>query len=147
MSTVGASWCSLPPATGGMKTSARSPVSPPANSSIIIVAATMACAVALRAAGVPEEQIDIVPDEQEAIDLALRTAQPGDLLLIFADAIRRSWQQVTHFSPDVPCEKETDASSTGPAPFDLGDLPLFELGDDQLIRDERGVRLAREIDD
>ena len=101
----------------------------------------------LRAAGVPEEQIDIVPDEQEAIDLALRTAQPGDLLLIFADAIRRSWQQVTHFSPDVPCEKETDASATGPTPFDLGDLPLFELGDDQLIRDERGVRLAREIDD
>ena len=38
-------------------------------------------AQALRAAGVPESAISIIPDEQEAIEAALRMGRPGDLLL------------------------------------------------------------------
>jgi len=57
-------------------------------------------AAALRATGVPEESISIIPDEQEAIDAALRMGQPGDLLLVFADALVRSWKQITKFRPD-----------------------------------------------
>jgi cyanophycin synthetase len=56
-------------------------------------------AAALRAAGVPDTAISIVPDEQEAIDAALKMGQPGDLLLVFADALTRSWKQITKFRP------------------------------------------------
>ncbi|MFO1394293.1 MAG: cyanophycin synthetase [Steroidobacteraceae bacterium] len=54
-------------------------------------------AAALRAKGVPESAISIIPDEQEAIDAALRMGREGDLLLVFADALVRSWKQVTKF--------------------------------------------------
>ena len=50
----------------------------------------------------PAEQILVIPDEQTAIDAALREAQPGDLLLIFADAITRTWKQVIQFRPEAP---------------------------------------------
>jgi cyanophycin synthetase len=56
-------------------------------------------ATALRAAGISEAAISIIPDEQEAIEAALRMGQPGDLLLIFADALVRSWKQITKFKP------------------------------------------------
>jgi cyanophycin synthetase len=55
--------------------------------------------------GVPESAISIIPDEQAAIDAALNMGQPGDLLLVFADALIRSWKQITKFK-----------SSTSPAP-------------------------------
>ncbi|MFO1406719.1 MAG: cyanophycin synthetase [Steroidobacteraceae bacterium] len=54
-------------------------------------------AAALRERGVPESAISIVPDEQDAIEAALRMAREGDLLLVFADALVRSWKQVTKF--------------------------------------------------
>jgi len=56
-------------------------------------------AKALRAEGVPENAISIIPDEQEAIAAALNMGQPGDLLLIFADSLVRSWKQITKFKP------------------------------------------------
>jgi cyanophycin synthetase len=51
----------------------------------------------LQARGVPASAISVIPDEQEAIDAALSMGQPGDLLLIFADALVRSWKQITKF--------------------------------------------------
>jgi len=60
----------------------------------------MMIADTLRALGVPEAAIDIIPDEQAAIDAALRLGQPGDLLLVFADALTRSWKQIIKFKPD-----------------------------------------------
>ena len=56
-------------------------------------------AAALRAAGVPDGAISIIPDEQEAVDAALRMGEAGDLLLVFADALVRSWKQITKFKP------------------------------------------------
>ncbi|HRI17610.1 MAG TPA: cyanophycin synthetase, partial [Burkholderiaceae bacterium] len=44
----------------------------------------------LKARGVPEAAIQIIPDEQEAIAAALAMGRQGDLLLIFADALTRS---------------------------------------------------------
>jgi cyanophycin synthetase len=55
----------------------------------------------LRAHGVPETAIEIIPDEQAAVDAALRRGQPGDLLLIFADALTRSWKQIIKFKPET----------------------------------------------
>jgi cyanophycin synthetase len=107
-------------------------------------------AAALRAAGVGESAISIIPDEQEAIDAALKMGQPGDLVLIFADALVRSWKQVTKFKPaGAPAARangadERSATFARPAePVDPG--PALNL--EGLIRDERGVRLAPEADD
>src|SRR5207253_1383604 len=43
--------------------------------------------------------VSVIPDEQEAITAALNMGEPGDLLLIFADALARSWKQITKFKP------------------------------------------------
>ena len=64
-------------------------------------------AAQLQSRGVPASAISIIPDEQEAIDAALNMGQPGDLLLVFADALIRSWKQITKFksaaSPASSC--------------------------------------------
>ena len=54
----------------------------------------------LHAAGYPRDQIELIPDEQTAIDAGLRSAKRGDLLLVFADKISRSWKQVVYFKPE-----------------------------------------------
>ena len=110
-------------------------------------------AAALREAGVADAAITIIPDEQEAIAAALDMGQPGDLLLIFADALVRSWKQITKFKPAgaPPAAAADGAQSPRAAPADAraaaaeSGLPAFSL--EGLIRDERGVRLAPEAED
>jgi cyanophycin synthetase len=96
----------------------------------------------------------VIPDEQEAIEAALRMGDSGDLLLIFADALVRSWKQITKFKPaGAPTAKPVTRSPRAPAPeakpedkFEAaGATPEFSM--EGLIRDERGVRLAPESDD
>ncbi|MFZ1376161.1 MAG: cyanophycin synthetase [Geothrix sp.] len=104
---------------------------------------------ALEAKGVPASAISIIPDEQEATDAALRMGQTGDLLLVFADALTRSWKQIIKFRPDgapptVAVAPTSHAFET-PAPGPSQEEPVLEL--EGLIRDERGVRFARESDD
>jgi cyanophycin synthetase len=112
-------------------------------------------AAALRAAGVDASAISIIPDEQEAIDAALRMGQPGDLLLVFADALVRSWKQITKFRPSGAAPPATlpaadSESSLQVAPtFETAAAvpPLPALNLEGLIRDERGVRFAPETED
>ncbi|HEY2779145.1 MAG TPA: cyanophycin synthetase [Steroidobacteraceae bacterium] len=111
-------------------------------------------AQALRAAGVPEKAISVIPDEQEAIDAALRMGEAGDLLLIFADALARSWKQITKFKPaGAVVPKPAARASRPPAPEILSEDKFeasaagAEFSMEGLIRDERGVRLAPESDD
>src|ERR1700744_1887100 len=74
-------------------------------------------AQALRAAGVAEDAISIIPDEQDAIEAALRMGEAGDLLLIFADALVRSWKQITKFKPaGAAAAKPIERSPRAPAP-------------------------------
>ena len=111
-------------------------------------------AQALRAAGVPDGAISIIPDEQEAVEAALRMGEPGDLLLIFADALARSWKQITKFKPvGAPSANPAARAVRSPLPEHKSE-DKFEtaaagpdFGLDGLIRDERGVRLAPESDD
>jgi cyanophycin synthetase len=110
---------------------------------------------ALTAAGVPEEAISIIPDEQEAIGAALQMGRPGDLLLIFADALVRSWKQIIKFKPagvtapapppppTLPMSLEPSAEGGAPAADVAGST--FSL--EGLIRDERGVHFAPEAED
>jgi cyanophycin synthetase len=111
----------------------------------------------LRARGVAESAIKIIPDEQEAINAALNMGKPGDLLLIFADALARSWKQVTKFRPagvanEVPATstpKSAKLKTGSPAAEqDEGntssDAALEAAG---FVRDERGLRFVKESDD
>ncbi|WEN16194.1 cyanophycin synthetase [Rhodanobacter sp. AS-Z3] len=104
---------------------------------------------ALRAAGVPDEAISIIPDEQLAIDAALQRGRSGDLLLVFADALVRSWKQIIKFRP-AGTPEQADHRVLVAAPAAIGE-PAFDeasfadLGD--LVRDERGVRFSRESND
>ncbi len=103
----------------------------------------------LLAAGVDAGAIEIVPDEKRAIDRALALAGSGDLLLIFADDINRGWEQISGFSPDAADVPESDEGpGTVTIRIDPEDLPDFTLSEgEELVRDERGVRLAREVED
>jgi cyanophycin synthetase len=100
---------------------------------------------------VPAEQILIIPDEQAAIDRALREAQAGDLVLLFADAITRSWKQVIQFRPEAPVRTVERRKHPRPEPAMVGEpaatAPLVDEGRREFVRDVRGVRLAREADD
>ncbi|HEU4725291.1 MAG TPA: cyanophycin synthetase [Candidatus Eisenbacteria bacterium] len=100
---------------------------------------------ALLEAGVSPQTIDVVPDEQEAIDAALRRGRSGDLMLIFADALSRSWSQIKGFrAADVPTAPGDAVAAPAFVESAGGDVPLDE--GQLLIRDERGVRLARETE-
>ncbi len=99
---------------------------------------------ALLAAGVPASQIQVIPDEQEAVRAVLEMAQAGDLLLILADDISRSWKQIIYFNAGARGEEVRSASVN----MKLPELAALHLPDDvQLIRDEKGVRIAREAGD
>jgi cyanophycin synthetase len=102
---------------------------------------------ALQAAGVAETAITQIPDEQQAIDAALRMGRPGDLLLVFADALARSWKQITKFTPEgaEPRSARTvELPSLAPAPSaDEAAVAAME----GVIREERGLVFARHDED
>ena len=101
---------------------------------------------ALRARDVPEKAITIIPDEQEAIDYALRNGRHGDLLLVFADALTRSWKQIIKFRPEgtapATAQRTPEPAAIEPA---IEERAVAEM--DGLIRDERGIRFARDAED
>src|SRR5687768_931100 len=90
---------------------------------------------------VPAEQISVIPDEQEATAAALSEAQPGDLVLIFGDAIARTWEQIVSFRPVEHERRATRRTRplADPAPASDGHPRSF-------VRDLRGVRFARETE-
>ncbi|WP_420454621.1 cyanophycin synthetase [Rubrivirga sp.] len=116
----------------------------------------------LRAAGVADDAIEIVPDEAQAVDHALGLAGPGDLVVVFGDKIERCWDQIVHFGapsgdgqagseasngpahagepappprPSSPVDPPDDEDDDAPRPFEV------ERGQ-RLVRDRRGVHLA-----
>ena len=129
---------------------------------------------ALLAAGVAPEAVDVVIDEQEAIDHALASAEENDLVLIFGDEISRSWKQIIYFGqasgdgerdPAAPPIAEapppmmaapaasvaSDAATAsarpvkGPVTRRAAEPETVELPDGQrLVRDDRGVRVVHD---
>jgi cyanophycin synthetase len=112
---------------------------------------------------VPEAAIEVIPDEQAAIAAALQMARPGDLLLIFADALTRSWKQVIKFKPEggagpVAAADAADAAARAGAGRAMRresepEAAAAPVGDDTslesqgFIRDERGLRFVGEAAD
>ena len=103
---------------------------------------------ALRENGVGAEQIDVIADEQAANQSALDMAQPGDLLLLLSEDYTRAWEQIMHFRPNGQRGRAIERRAV-PVKIRLDDLDGFEWDSSsmEIIRDERGVRLAREIED
>jgi cyanophycin synthetase len=107
---------------------------------------------ALIAAGTPEDKIGVVPEEATAVEAALCMARPGDLVLIFADQLARTWQQVVQHQPTgaagaTPVEVDGHGAPPPPPQVSVPAAAIASVEDGHsLIRDERGVRLAREVE-
>jgi cyanophycin synthetase len=99
-------------------------------------------AEALAASGVAAGQIEVIADEQQSVARALELARPGDLLLIFADQVSRTWKQVINFRPEGSAPAERAPQPVVIPPSMVREPSLGEYA--SLVRDERGVRLARE---
>jgi cyanophycin synthetase len=98
----------------------------------------------LRENGVSHSAISVIPEEPKAVEAALQMGQQGDLILIFADILTRSWKQVTKFKGDDAAdsaEATRSAMSSSAADSDevaIPDAPLEE----GWVREERGVRFV-----
>ena len=97
----------------------------------------------LMANGVSEDAITVIADEQHAIRHGLEMGAEKDLLVVIGDNVARSWKQIVHFG-DAPGTSRTESGETSAMPISYE----FMADDEQeLISDERGVRLARKDDD
>ena len=93
--------------------------------------------------GVAENAVEVIADETDAVAYALNIAREGDLIVIFGDDITRCWKQVINLEIET-----TDADQSGESKaaqsFVEEDPGAFSLEPgEELIRDERGVRIAR----
>lgn len=96
--------------------------------------------------GVSEDAIEIIEEESAANEHALGMARAGDLVLVLADHVARSWKQIIYFKPGEEVEQAPQQTKAVEIPQEF--FGEFELDDDmELIRDERGVRIARESED
>jgi cyanophycin synthetase len=55
----------------------------------------------LRDAGMPEDRVVTRLEEHEAVEVALGLAQPGDLVVIFADDVTATWKQVIYWGKEA----------------------------------------------
>jgi len=90
--------------------------------------------------GIAEDQISVVPNEEDAVAASLEMANPGDLVMIFGDNSSRCWKQIIYFNaPEQQTpEMVTPSGIAAPVPFE----EMID-GDLSMVRDARGVRLAR----
>ncbi|MCP4331503.1 MAG: cyanophycin synthetase [Gammaproteobacteria bacterium] len=90
--------------------------------------------------GVDDANITVIAEEEAAVDHALNNAEEGDLLVITADDLTRTWKQIVNLNSDRGESKET---IPGTKVFVQEKAKRFVLDqDEELIIDERGVRLA-----
>ena len=93
--------------------------------------------------GVSEEKICVIADEQDAIQKALEMGREKDLIIVVGDNVSRSWKQIVHFG-DEELKASAAKNETPAIAMNYEDL----IDEDQsLISDERGVRLAKEVEE
>jgi len=101
----------------------------------------------LLANGIDSGAIEVIPDEVLAVDGAMDMAAEGDLLVLFVDNVKRCWNQVIHYEDKGAITVTSDVTKPVHS-FVEADPDAFSLDDGvRLVRDERGVRLAREEED
>jgi cyanophycin synthetase len=95
--------------------------------------------------GIESDRIEVIPDEQEATTKALEVAESGDLILVLADSIKRTWKQIIYFNSEARAD---DSAMKATVTMKLPETDDFAFdGDVEIISDERGVRIAREEGD
>ena len=57
--------------------------------------------------GVTDDNIWVVADEEPAVDKSLEIAEAGDLVVITADDLQRSWKQIINLNSDKDESKKT----------------------------------------
>lgn len=100
---------------------------------------------ALQAAGIADSAMSIIPDEQQAVDAALRMGQPGDLILVFADALTRTWKQIIKFQPQGETAKAAPRAELPSLETSVEEIPFAAM--EGVIREERGLVFEREESD
>lgn len=105
---------------------------------------------ALEGKGVGTGQIDVLEDEQLANEHALGLARRGDLVVILADNVTRTWKQIIYFKPSEEAAKDRANLDVRPTAA-LSDLVESEdyAGDAsiEIRQDERGVYIVTEASD
>jgi cyanophycin synthetase len=93
--------------------------------------------------GVEEHCVDVIPGEVDAVQRALEMASRGDLVVIFGDNIERCWNQVAgHQVEPGAAGGQTREKPLQSFVEENPEAFTLEPGT-ELIRDERGVRIAR----
>ncbi len=91
--------------------------------------------------GVDEANISVIAEEEPAVDHVLAMGKEGDLIVITADDLQRTWKQIINLNSD---KEEGKKTIPGTKVFVPGRAKRYVLDqDEELIIDERGVRLAR----
>jgi len=91
--------------------------------------------------GIDDANITVIAEEEPAVEHALETAETGDLLVITADDLTRTWKQIINFNTEEVADKATVPGTKVYLPEKAKRYVLDQ--DEELIIDERGVRLAR----
>jgi cyanophycin synthetase len=97
--------------------------------------------------GERDDVIEVIPGEPTAVTASLEMAREGDLVVIFGDDIQRCWKQIA--GHEVEGEDQAGVESERPAQSFVEEDPEAFMLDPgaELIRDERGVRIARVDED
>jgi cyanophycin synthetase len=90
--------------------------------------------------GIDDANITVIADEEPAVDFALQMATDGDLVVITADDLNRTWKQIINLNSDKPENKKTIPGTKVFVPEPEKRYVLDR--DEEIIIDERGVRLA-----
>lgn len=104
----------------------------------------------LMEAGVSEDNIQVIPSEEEGVAAGLASCVTNDLIVILGDNITRCWKQIVHFNEDVAESTTQQESPSQDFPEKLYE-PVeheFELQQGQrLVQDDRGVHIVVERDE
>ena len=71
--------------------------------------------------------------------------KPGDLLVVFADALVRTWKQIIRFKPEGEMQTSTARAEVPTLETTLDEQLVAAM--EGVVRDERGLRFEREESD
>lgn len=104
----------------------------------------------LESNGVDANSIQVIPSEVDAVEAALASCAPGDLLIILGDNITRCWKQIVHFNHSSELHVSEDLQPSRDFPEKLFQ-PIehkFELQEgSRIVQDERGVHIVVDRDE
>lgn len=110
---------------------------------------------ALLKAGVSANNIEAIESEQEAVDRSLAIAEEGDLVVIFADKLKRTWKQIIYFNKEhgedadvqVEPKKQEMFSASVIAQDPSISQEISDVIKAGIVSDESGVRVVYHDED